>query len=42
VGLFDKVLTKVFGTANDRLMKKLWPVVAQINGFEQGMQAALR
>jgi len=38
VGLFEKALTKVFGTANDRLMKKLWPVVAEINGFEAGMQ----
>jgi preprotein translocase subunit SecA len=38
VGLFEKALTKVFGTANDRLMKKLWPVVAQINGFEAGLQ----
>jgi preprotein translocase subunit SecA len=31
---FDKILTKIFGTANERLMKKLWPVVAQINGLE--------
>ena len=38
MGLFEKALTKVFGTANDRLMKKLWPVVAEINGFEAGMQ----
>jgi preprotein translocase subunit SecA len=35
VGLFDKVLTKVFGTANERLIKKLWPVVAQINNLEE-------
>jgi preprotein translocase subunit SecA len=32
---FDKVLTKVFGTSNERLMKKLWPVVAQINSLEE-------
>jgi preprotein translocase subunit SecA len=32
--VLDKVLTKVFGTANERLMKKLWPVVAQINALE--------
>ena len=31
---FDKILTKIFGTANERLMKKLWPVVAQINALE--------
>jgi preprotein translocase subunit SecA len=35
VGLFDKILTKVFGTANERLIKKLWPVVAQINNLEE-------
>jgi preprotein translocase subunit SecA len=31
---FDTVLTKIFGTANDRLLKRLWPVVAQINSLE--------
>ncbi len=36
--VFDKVLTKVFGTANDRLMKKLWPVVAQISDLEEGIK----
>ena len=36
--VFDKVLTKVFGTANERLMKKLWPVVAQINDLEEGIK----
>jgi preprotein translocase subunit SecA len=36
VGLFDKILTKIFGTANERLIKKLWPVVAQINSLEEG------
>jgi preprotein translocase subunit SecA len=36
--VFDKVLTKVFGTANERLMKKLWPVVAQINDLEAGIK----
>ena len=34
--VFDKVLTKVFGTANERLIKKLWPVVAEINALEEG------
>ncbi len=38
MGFFDKVLTKVFGTANDRLMKKLWPVVQQINDLEEGVK----
>ncbi len=36
--VFDKVLTKVFGTANERLMKRLWPVVAQINDLEEGIK----
>jgi preprotein translocase subunit SecA len=31
---FDIVLTKIFGTANERLIKKLWPVVAAINELE--------
>ncbi len=30
----DKVLAKVFGTANERAVKKLLPVVAQINALE--------
>ncbi|MDR3722974.1 MAG: preprotein translocase subunit SecA [Terracidiphilus sp.] len=31
---FDKALTKVFGTANERLIKRLQPVVLSINEFE--------
>ncbi|MGA2087056.1 MAG: hypothetical protein ABSG60_16220, partial [Terracidiphilus sp.] len=31
---FDKVLTKIFGTANERTLKKLWPLVAEINELE--------
>jgi preprotein translocase subunit SecA len=34
--VLDKVLTKVFGTANERLLKRLWPVVAEINALEEG------
>src|SRR5499426_218077 len=30
----EKALTKVFGSANERLLKKLWPVVARINTLE--------
>jgi preprotein translocase subunit SecA len=30
----DKVLAKVFGTANERAVKKLLPIVAQINALE--------
>ena len=36
--MLDKVLTKVFGTSNDRIMKKLWPVVATINAFEAAIK----
>ena len=31
---FDNILTKVFGTANERIIKKMWPVVAAINDLE--------
>ena len=31
---FDKILTKIFGTSNERAIKKLTPMVAQINAFE--------
>jgi preprotein translocase subunit SecA len=31
---FDKILTKIFGTANERVIKRLWPVVATINDLE--------
>jgi preprotein translocase subunit SecA len=36
--LIDKVLTKVFGTSNERIIKKLWPVVATINDFEPAIK----
>ena len=31
---FDKLLTKIFGSANERLLKKLWPIVVEINSLE--------
>ncbi len=31
---FDKVLTKIFGTSNDRAIKRLMPLVGQIGAFE--------
>ncbi|MBL8168698.1 MAG: preprotein translocase subunit SecA [Acidobacteria bacterium] len=31
---FDKFLTKIFGSANERLLKRLWPVVGLINQLE--------
>ena len=36
--MFDKVLTKVFGTANERLVKRLMPVVAAINDLEASIK----
>jgi preprotein translocase subunit SecA len=30
----EKALTKVFGSANERLLKKMWPVVIRINALE--------
>ncbi|HKD60958.1 MAG TPA: preprotein translocase subunit SecA [Terracidiphilus sp.] len=32
--VFDKVLTKVFGTANERVIKKLLPIVEQVGALE--------
>ena len=37
---FDKILTKIFGTSNERAIKRLTPIVAQINALEPEMQAA--
>ena len=31
---FDKILTKIFGTANERLIKRLMPIIHQINAME--------
>jgi preprotein translocase subunit SecA len=35
---FDKLLTKIFGTANERLIKRLMPIVAVINALEADMK----
>ena len=35
----EKVLTKIFGSANERLLKKLWPLVGVINSFESQIKA---
>src|SRR5262245_52873051 len=34
----EKALTKVFGSANERLLKKLLPVVGRINALEPEIQ----
>ena len=35
---FDKALTKVFGTANERAIKKLLPMVSQVGALEPEME----
>jgi preprotein translocase subunit SecA len=35
---FDKVLTKIFGTSNERIIKKLLPLVTTINDLEPGIK----
>ncbi len=37
--MFFDWLTKIFGSKNERELKKLWPVVDQINSFEPAMKA---
>ncbi len=36
--MIEKILTKVFGSSNDRYLKQLNPLVAQINELEPGIQ----
>src|SRR5438105_15319666 len=36
---FDKVLTKVFGSSNERFLKAIRPTIEQINDFEPQVQA---
>jgi preprotein translocase subunit SecA len=35
---FDKILTKIFGTSNERIIKRLSPVVSAINDLEPGIR----
>src|ERR1044071_8234211 len=37
--MINAVLTKIFGTKNERELKKLWPKVAEINALEPQLQA---
>jgi preprotein translocase subunit SecA len=37
--MINSVLTKVFGTAHEREMKRLGPIVSKINGYESRFQA---
>ncbi len=36
--IVNKVATKIFGSANERLLKRLWPVVAEMNALEAEMK----
>src|SRR5260221_6019603 len=36
---FDKVLTKVFGSSNERFLKSIKPAIAEIAEFEPEIQA---
>jgi preprotein translocase subunit SecA len=38
MNFIEKALTKVFGSANERLLKQLWPIVAEINALEPTLQ----
>ncbi|MCD6133796.1 MAG: preprotein translocase subunit SecA [Deltaproteobacteria bacterium] len=35
--MFGKVLQKVFGTRNERVLKDLWPVVRKVNSLEEAI-----
>ncbi len=37
--MLNKAIAKVFGTSNERAVKRLMPIVAQINAFEPAIQA---
>ncbi len=37
--MLNNVLAKVFGTSNERAVKRMLPVLAQINSFEESLQA---
>src|SRR5579864_98858 len=37
--IVDKVLAKVFGTKNEREVKNLQPLIAEITGLEESMRA---
>jgi preprotein translocase subunit SecA len=37
--MFGQILAKVIGTQNDRELKRLRPLVDQVNGFEASIKA---
>src|SRR5689334_2110882 len=36
--ILNKAAAKIFGTANERLLKRLWPIVGEINALEPEMK----
>jgi preprotein translocase subunit SecA len=36
--MFNKILTKIFGSANERYLKRLRPIIEQVNSLEPQMQ----
>src|SRR5437667_11917805 len=32
-------LTRLFGSANERMLRRLWPIVEEINGLEESFRA---
>ena len=37
--MFQKILAKIFGTRNDRMLTKLKPLLQQVNSYEKEIQA---
>ena len=37
--MFDWIIRKIIGTKNQRAVKKLWPLAAQINEIEVRLQS---
>lgn len=37
--MLNKLITKIFGSANERLVKQLWPIVHKVNEYEEQLKA---
>ena len=37
--MFQKILTGIFGSKNERELKRLWPIVQQVNALESRYEA---
>lgn len=36
--MLNKLITKIFGSANERLVKQLWPIVHKVNDYEEQLK----